>query len=226
MPAQELFNCATHLLGAIVLARLSVPLICRLRRHPIKSVSLAVFACAAMLLLVTSGVYHLMPAESSTRTVFQRLDHAAIFILIAASFTPIHLLAFSGIFRWAIPFLVWSLAIAGLMVATVFFSVIPEWLSLGMYLGLGWIGLFSFCYLCFWYGLRFARDVAYGGLAYSMGAVIDFLRMPVIVPGFIGAHELFHVAVLIGIAFHWRFVVRVAVFADLKRPVPHRIRRR
>ena len=148
-----------------------------------------------------------------------------IFILIAATFTPVHILAFSGIFRWGVLFIVWSLAIAALIVKTAFFSVIPEWFSLGMYLGLGWVGLVSFCYLCFWYGFRFASDVAYGGLAYSIGAVIDFLRMPVIIPGFIGAHELFHVAVLAGLAFHWRFAARVAVFADLKLPVPRRIRR-
>ena len=65
------------------------------------------------------------------------------------------------------------------------------------------------------YGLLFVRPLISGGVAYTVGAVIDGVGWPTLIPHVIGPHELFHVAVLIGVASHWRFVLQ---FAGGKEP--------
>jgi predicted membrane channel-forming protein YqfA (hemolysin III family) len=56
------------------------------------------------------------------------------------------------------------------------------------------------------HGFAIIKPLLYGALAYTAGASIEFLRMPVVVAGVIGPHELFHISVLAGIAWHWQFV--------------------
>lgn len=203
-------SAATHLAGAVVFAVLSVRLLRRGRGGNARMAALSVFAFACVLLLGVSGTYHLLPAGSASRDVLQRLDHAAIFVLIAASFTPPHVILFRGAMRWGMLALVWGAAVAGVVLKTVFFASVPEWLGLAMYLGLGWLGVISAAALARRYGWRAIRPILWGALAYTAGAVFEFLRWPVLLPGLVGPHEIFHIAVLAGISWHWTFILRVA----------------
>ncbi len=151
-----------------------------------------------------SGVYHLLDVGNA-RDILQRLDHAAIFILIAGSFTSIHGILFTGIKRWGILLLVWSIAIGGIILKSIFFTAVPEWLSLSLYLGMGWVGLASAIMLYKQYGLSYVTPLVLSGVAYTIGAVLEFLHTPILVTGIIGPHELFHIAVVIGVFLHWRF---------------------
>jgi channel protein (hemolysin III family) len=142
--------------------------------------------------------------------VLKRLDHAAIFVLIAGSFTPVHVILFRGGWRWGMLAGIWGAALAGLVLKTVFFSTMPEWLGLAMYLGLGWMGVISALHLARRYGLRFIQPLLWGALAYTAGASIEFLRWPVLQEGIVGPHEIFHLAVLAGISCHWAFILGIA----------------
>jgi channel protein (hemolysin III family) len=144
--------------------------------------------------------------EDAFRGVLRRLDHAAIFVLIAGSFTPVHAILFRGPWRWGMLAGIWAVAIAGLTFKTLYFTAIPEGFGLALYLGFGWLGLATWIALVRRFGFQFARPVLWGALAYTFGALTDFLRWPVLVPGIVGPHELFHLAVLAGIAFHWKFI--------------------
>jgi channel protein (hemolysin III family) len=106
--------------------------------------------------------------------------------------------------------LIWSAAAIGITLKMVFFSDLPEWIGLSLYLGLGWIGVASAVALWRRFGPAFIQPLFWGALIYTLGAVLDFLRWPVLFPGFVGPHELFHGAVLTGIGFHWRFVSQFA----------------
>ena len=215
-------SALTHLAGAAVFARLGVSLIRQGRGETLRTMSLGVFVLAGVLLLSVSGTYHLSAPNSEVRDVLRRLDHAAIFVLIAGSFTPIHAILFRGPWRWGMLAGIWALALAGLTVKTLYFAAIPEVFGLAMYLGFGWLGLVSWIALVRRFGFRFARPVLWGALAYTLGALTDFLRWPVPIPGLVGAHELFHLAVLAGLAFHWMFI---RSFASREMPAPGNVER-
>lgn len=200
----------SHLAGAVALAILSVPLIGRGRGEAQRVISLAVFAFSCVLLLSLSGVYHLLTPETAGRSVLLRLDHAAIFLLIAGSFTPVHVILLRDLWHWHLLAWIWAAAIAGLALKTVYFDATPQWLGLLMYLGLGWLGVISTVALARRFGVRFILPLVWGALAYTLGALADFLRWPLLVAGVIGPHEVFHLAVLAGIAFHWAFIHGIA----------------
>jgi channel protein (hemolysin III family) len=204
------FSSLTHLAGAMVFAILGFFLIRRGRGDARRQLSLAVFVFSCVLLLSLSGVYHLLQHDTAARAVLMRLDHAAIFVLIAGSFTPVHAILLRD--RWQRHLLgwIWAAAIAGLTLKTVYFDSMPDWLGLAMYLGLGWLGVISIAALARRWGLRFVLPLVWGGLAYTIGAVAEHLHWPVIVPGIVGPHELFHLAVLAGISFHWAFIRGIA----------------
>ncbi len=167
------------------------------------------FSFGAVLLLSLSGVYHLLE-PSGAREVLRRLDHAAIFVLIACTFTPLHMIMFRGIGRWGVLLLVWTIAAVGISLKMVFFEQMPAGLGLAIYLAMGWIGLYSGVSLSRRYGFQFAQPILWGGLAYTIGGVISVLRWPVLIVDVVQSHELFHVAVLIGLAFHWAFIYTIA----------------
>jgi channel protein (hemolysin III family) len=79
-----------------------------------------------------------------------------------------------------------------------------------MYLGLGWLGLDLHHRSRAPFGVRFVLPLVWGALAYTIGALVDFLSWPVLVAGVVGPHEIFHLAVIAGIAFHWAFIHRIA----------------
>jgi channel protein (hemolysin III family) len=204
------FSSLTHLAAAVVFLILGIVLLQRGRGDRTRVISLCVFTFSCVLLLSLSGVYHLLEPDTPGREVLKRLDHAAIFVLIAGSFTPVHVILFRGGWRWGMLAGIWGAALAGLVLKTVFFSTMPEWLGLLMYLGLGWMGVLSALHLARRYGLRFIQPLLWGALAYTAGALIEFLRWPVLLAGIVGPHEIFHLAVLAGISCHWAFILGIA----------------
>lgn len=203
------FSALTHLFGAIAFAIAGVSFVrratTRAHRWP-----LAIFASTAVLLLLASTLFHWLASGTGAREVAQRLDHAAIFTLIAGTFTPIHVILFRGALRWGVLALVWTSAVAGLTLKTVFFNNVPEALGVSAYLALGWVGLFSMVVIFRRWGARFVSPLVLGGLAYTVGAVCEFTGQPTLITGVIGSHEVFHVAVLVGLGCHWMFVRRIA----------------
>ena len=200
----------THLAGAVVFAILSAFLVARGRGDARRVTSLAVFAFSCVLLLSFSGVYHLLSPGTTARGVLMRLDHAAIFVLIAGSFTPVHVILLRDLWHWHLLAWIWLAALAGVVLKTVYFEVTPESLGLLMYLGLGWLGLISTVVLARRFGVRFVLPLVWGALAYTIGAVVDFQGWPVLIAGIVGPHEVFHLAVLAGISFHWAFILGIA----------------
>ena len=200
----------THLAGAVVFAILSAFLIARGRGDARRVMSLVVFAFSCVLLLSFSGVYHLLSPGTTARGVLMRLDHAAIFVLIAGSFTPVHVILLRDRWQWHLLACIWIAAIAGLVLKTVYFDAMPAWLGLLMYLGLGWQGVISTVALARRSGVRFVLPLVWGALAYTIGAVVDFQGWPVLIAGIVGPHEVFHLAVLAGISFHWAFILGIA----------------
>lgn len=168
--------------------------------------AVGVFAMAAVVLFGLSGSYHMLEVGGTARAVLRRADHAAIFTMIAGTFTAVHGVAFRGRWRWAFLAVVWFLAIAGLTLKIVFFESVSDGLGLALYLGLGWVGVLSIWALWRKFGWPGTRALVWGGLAYSAGAVYDHFGGPAWIDGVIGPHEVFHLAVLAGALLHWQSV--------------------
>ncbi len=84
-----------------------------------------------------------------------------------------HIILFKGFQRWGFLVFIWSAAITGIVLKTLFFAQTPMWLGLSLYLGLGWTGLISGAFLWKRYGYRFMAPLFYGGIAYSLGVVFE-----------------------------------------------------
>jgi channel protein (hemolysin III family) len=204
------FSSLSHLIGAGIFLAMSWFLVRRGWGDRLRVASLVVFCVGSVLLLSISGVYHLLDRMGASRDTMQVLDHAAIFVLIASSFTPIHMILFHRRGRWGVLTLVWLYAYTAIALKIVYFTTMPTWLSLTLYLGMGWIGAFSGISIWRRFGFRFMAPLLWGGVAYSIGAVLEFLHWPVVWPGVVQWHEVFHLAVLIGLAFHWSFIYSIA----------------
>jgi channel protein (hemolysin III family) len=205
------FSSFSHLfLGAPAFLVLTVILVHRGRGDRGRMIALGLYGMSNVFLFSMSGVYHLLDRESLARHVIQRLDHAAIFFLIAGTYAPVHYILFRGWRRWAPLLVVWTAAILGVTLKSIFFNDLSEFVGLALYLGLGWFGAISGYFIWYFYGGRFFRPLFWGAMAYTFGAVLDFLQGPIIVPGVLGHHELFHLAVLIGATCFCIFVFMIA----------------
>ncbi len=204
------FSSLSHLIGAGVFLILSFFLVRRSWGDFSRVFAFGTFAFSCVFMLSMSGVYHLLSDDGTGRMVLQRLDHASIFVLIVGTMTPIHRMLFTGFMRWGWILIVWSIAITAITLKTIFFTVVPEWIGLSFFLGLGWLGTVTCGLLWYRRGTEYAKSILWGGLCYTIGAIIEFLWQPVLIKGVIGPHELFHIAVLAGISFHWRFIFSLA----------------
>lgn len=206
----EPFSSWSHLLSAPIFLALSFQLIRRGQGNAWRTASLVVYCFSVVFLLSMSGVYHLLEQGGVAKDVLRRLDHAGIWTLIFATFTPIHTILFKGFWRLGILSIVWTIGITGLVLEVIFMHSIPEWVTLSFYLGLGWVGFLSALQIHKKRKDISAKPMIIGGIAYSIGAVFDFTRWPVIFTGVFAGHELFHIFVIIGISCHWAFIKEIA----------------
>ena len=127
-----------------------------------KQLSLACFGTTAVMLYAFSGTYHAiqLPTDSPTVDTFRRLDHSAIYLLIAGTYTPVCAVLLRGWQRAFLLAAVWLLAGAGIA-AKWLWPIAPEALTVGLYLGLGWIGLVPLRNLL--------RAVGWRGMAWGIG---------------------------------------------------------
>lgn len=212
----EPFSSWTHLCAALVFLCLGVISLAKRVTILAHFGSIAVFTVCCVFLLLMSGLYHSLPQHSQSRELLCHLDHAGIYLLIAGTFTAIHNTLFRGWLRFGAIRIIWLLVVSGITLKMIFYQHIPEELDLAIYLSLGWMGIISGVAIVNLYGFTFVKPLLYGGLAYTAGALIEFFWQPQLIPGVIGPHECFHIAVLIGITCHFVFIQRCL---DVAEPV-------
>lgn len=210
----EPFSALSHLIGALVFALLAVLLVRRGRGDARRILFLGVFAGTSVLLLSMSGVYHMLVEGSTARNVLGRLDKAAIFALIAGTHTPIQGLFFRGLARWGMLALMWLVAATGITLFSVFYDSLPRGLGTTVYILMGWIA--GGAGLVVWRRQGTSRIwlLLLGGGFYSVGAISLGLEWPTVLPGVLGPHEVWHVAVLAAMGLHWKFI-----FENAQRPL-------
>jgi hemolysin III len=173
--------------------------------------ALAIYAVSLSALLGTSALYHRVNwKRPRARLWMRRLDHSMIFLLIAGTLTPFALLVLDGPLANAILIAAWGGAAAGIVVELVWVDS-PKWVSVAVYLGVGWIGAVAFPAIVAQAGLGAGILIAFGGLLYTIGAVIYAMQRPDPNPRVFGYHEIFHVLVVAAAAAHF---VAIALYAS------------
>ncbi|GAB4467153.1 MAG: hemolysin III family protein [Armatimonadaceae bacterium] len=197
------FSGLSHLAGAVFAVVGLVLLLIAAEGKPWHTLSFAVYGFSLILLYTASALYHLLRLPPSEEERLYGLDRAAIYMLIAGTYTPVCLLALPPVWGWSLLGVVWTLAIAGIVIDVVSRRRTPDWLQALLYLLTGWVVLaalgpllrsLSVAALC-WLGA--------GCLIYTVGAVICVTNRPRLRPGFFDAHDLWHVLVLAGSACHF-----------------------
>lgn len=196
----------SHLAGAAIFFLLSFFLLASAWHSRTVFWYVVQFVLATLFLLTMSFVYHMLGHGWIARDVLLRLDVAAIFVLIASTFTVIHGILFQDWRRWKIILLLWTITTIGVSVRSVFFHSIPSLVGDSIFLAMGWIGAYSVYLIGTEYGWRAVTPIIVGGLFYSVGAVVNSLGWPVFVQRVWGPHETFHLFVLAGLGTHWAFV--------------------
>ena len=198
---EEIVHAASHGLGflASVVGLVVLVMAARERGDAWHLVGCSIFGVTLVLLYAASTLYHSCP-ESSAKRVFQRMDHIAIYLLIAGTYTPFTLVKMRGPWGWTLLALVWSLAGLGIVLELVRKSRTRR-TSVALYLVMGWLVVFALQPL--------AREVepggivllALGGLTYSVGVIFyAWSRLPY-------NHAVWHAFVLGGSALHFGSVL-------------------
>jgi hemolysin III len=212
---REPVNGLTHLGGAL-LASVGLIVLLTTAVHAGRVdqiVAFGIFGFSLIALYTASTLYHLLPLSPLGVARLRRVDHMSIFVLIAGTYTPFCLLALDGGWRVGLLGLIWGLALCGILLKILWMDA-PRWLSVVLYLGMGWVALVAAPALFRAVPIGGMAWVLAGALVYSAGALIYGLKRPNPVPGAFGFHELWHLFVMAGSACHfWAVLGYIAPLA-------------
>jgi hemolysin III len=197
----ERFNGLTHLSGALLALAGTVVLIviASLQGDPWKIVSFSIYGVTLVFLYLSSTLYH--STRGRAKGIFRKFDHAAIYLLIAGTYTPFTLVTLNGPWGWSLFGIVWGLAILGI-VQELWIAKGARLLSLAIYLLMGWIAMVAAVPIIraiSWSGFAW---LAAGGVVYTVGIVFYFFD-----ERFRHFHGVWHLFVLAGSAIHYAAIV-------------------
>ena len=157
-------------------------------------VAASIYGASLILLYTSSTLYHAFPWPR-VKAVFQQMDHAAIYLLIAGTYTPFALINLRGPWGWSLLAVAWGIAFIGVMLELVL-KERRKWLSLSLYLGLGWMALVAIKPMLDNVAADGLLLLLFGGLAYSFGVIFYVWKSMrfhhAIWPLFVLAGSMFH----------------------------------
>ena len=201
---EEIANSITHGLGWLLSVTGFVILVrtATLAGGSLRVISCTIFGGALVVLYGASTLYHALPNGRAKR-IFRVLDHSAIFLLIAGTYTPLALVALGGAWGWSLFGGVWLLALTGIVIN----ALAPgrwRWLSISLYLTMGWLVVIVIQPITAAVDRGVLVLIVAGGLTYTGGLVLYFWR------GLRYGHAMWHLFVLAGSVLHY-FAVLFAV---------------
>ena len=174
-------------------------------------VSFTIFGVGLFLLYLFSTLYHWLNISEKGLTVFKKLDHIMIYILIAASYTPICLGPLRGPWGWSIFGVVWGFAVLGTILTSIWIKA-PRALTTSIYIAMGWfviIAIYPLVKVFSDAGLLYSLLwLLAGGIFYTIGGLIYGLKWPKINFKHFGFHEIFHIFVMLGSACQYWFILK------------------
>lgn len=198
-------SAATHFIAMLLALIAAAPLLVKASAEgKLHLVSLTIFILSMVLLYAASTIYHTFDISPKINKLLKRIDHMMIFILIAGTYTPVCLIVLGDATGWNLLFLVWGIAISGIIIKA-WFILCPKWFSSCLYIAMGWV-----CVLALQKILKALPPAAFlwllaGGLIYTVGGIIYALKVPIFNAKhkFFGSHEIFHLFVMGGSFCHY-----------------------
>ncbi|MCC7118753.1 MAG: hemolysin III family protein [Anaerolineales bacterium] len=207
---REPVNSLTHWGGAFLALIGLIALLIVGWDTPTKIISLAVYGVSLILLFSASATYHMVRVKDKALEVFRKIDHSAIFLLIAGTYTPFCMNAFSGFWKWGMLSIIWSLAAIGIIVK-IFYIRAPRWLNAGIYVIMGWFSVSAAGQMLANLPTWVFAWLVIGGIIYTLGAIVYATKIFNFKPGVFGFHEVWHIFVLLAAAAHFVAVMGVAL---------------
>ena len=166
---EEIANSLTHGLGVVLtlLVGPALVIVAVATGDPWRIVASATYAITLLLLFTSSMLYHALRAPR-TKAVFRRIDHSAIYLLIAGTYTPFTLITLRGPWGWTLFGIIWALAITGIVLKSTFGARLPT-LSTAVYLGMGWLAIVALRPIIQNVAPRGIAWLVAGGLFYTLG---------------------------------------------------------
>ena len=197
----------SHSSGALLALVGLVALLRRAKRHGMPWRARACFTVYALSLcfaFTASALFHYFPWSPEKLIFFKKLDHAAIFVLMAGTCTVL-LYAGRSSRRGLLVAACWIVSLAALVLKMAYWPM-SLWMSAAVYLSVGWVAAASVLSALRHVAWDDLRHLIYGVIVLSAAAVVFATELPVLWPGVVEGHELFHLLVLAGVALHFRFV--------------------
>lgn len=201
----------THL-GAAVAALIGLVVMLILSWGNTTSViSVLIYGLSLILMFSASAAYHLVNSNPGVISRLRKLDHSAIYVLIAGTYTPICMYFFTGFWSWGILLVIWIMAVTGVAVK-LFVINAPRWVTAGVYLVMGWLSVIAIREIVSFMPVSAIMWLVLGGVLFTLGAVIYIIKKPNPWPGSFGFHEIWHIFVILGCLAH--FILIAAFIAS------------
>jgi hemolysin III len=192
----------THYIAALVALVGLAALVIISRDDPLKQRSLLIYGASLVLMFLASATYHLVRTRTKVTQFLRKLDHTAIYVLIAGTYTPLAFNRFSGIYRWGLLDAIWAIALAGVITKMIIIKG-PRWLSAVTYVIMGWLALFAIKEMLRVLPAAALFWLVLGGVMFTLGAVIYATKAFNWKPGVFGFHEVWHIFVILGCVCHF-----------------------
>jgi hemolysin III len=173
----------------------------------------AIFAFAVVAMFGASALHHRVTWKERGYRWSRRLDHAAIYFVIAGTYTPFAILVLHGDLRIVILAVVWGGALAAMTLKMCWVDA-PKWLAAAIAIALGWVAVIVFPQLLDGVGWSGLSLLLAGGLLYTIGGLVYALRRPNPFPYVFGYHEIFHVLVVAAVCLQYAVVAFWVVHPD------------
>ncbi len=199
---REPVNGWSHFLAAVLAAVGWGVLLFLGREDFARQMVLSIYGLSMVFLFSCSAAYHSVFAAPRILERLRKLDHAAIYLQIAGTYTPFCALVFHGFWSWGLLAVIWGLAGLGILVK-MFLMQAPRWVSAGVYLGMGWLSVAAVGEM--WRTLSAGALIWLfaGGLLYTGGAIVYATKKMDFFPGKFGFHEVWHLFVVCGALAHF-----------------------
>jgi hemolysin III len=174
----------------------------------LETLSVLVYTFGILFLFGISALYHRITWQPKERAFMRKLDHSAIYIMIAATSTPIGLLSLVEPSSSKFVISIWLVAFFG-VIQSIFFVNLPKYISAILYVIAGYMVAPYFSELSNNIGAQNIILLISGGVAYTIGAICYALKRPILNPKIFGYHEVFHVLVSLGAIFHFILIYSI-----------------